>query len=107
MAYRKAKVLVHDTFAGILEETDRGFSFKYDEEYLHSPEAKPASLTLPLAHNTYISPTMFPFFDGLIPEGWLLTVVVKSWKLDIKDRMGLLRVACKDTIGAVTLEGIE
>jgi serine/threonine-protein kinase HipA len=50
---------------------------------------------------------MFPFFDGLIPEGWLLSVALDNWKLDAKDRMGLLGVACRDTIGAVALEKME
>jgi serine/threonine-protein kinase HipA len=50
---------------------------------------------------------MFPFFDGLIPEGWLLLVALDNWKLDSKDPMGLLNVACRDTIGAVTLENME
>lgn len=45
----------------------------------------------------------FLFFDGLIPEGWLLDVVSRNWKLDNKDRFGLLLVACKDCIGNVTI----
>jgi serine/threonine-protein kinase HipA len=49
---------------------------------------------------------MIPFFDGLIPEGWLLDITVKNWKLDTRDRMGLLLTACKDCIGAVSIEVI-
>jgi serine/threonine-protein kinase HipA len=44
---------------------------------------------------------MFPFFDGLIPEGWLLDIATKNWKLNPNDRMGLLMTCCKDCIGAV------
>jgi serine/threonine-protein kinase HipA len=44
---------------------------------------------------------MFPFFDGLIPEGWLLNIAVRTWKLDQRDRMGLLLTVCRDPIGAV------
>lgn len=33
---------------------------------------------------------MFPFFDGLIPEGWLLEIAVNNWKLNQRDRFGLL-----------------
>ena len=107
MAYRKARVYVHGIQAGILEETDDGYAFSYDEEYLANPDAKPVSLTLPLSSSPYTSQTMFPFFDGLIPEGWLLSVALDNWKLDAKDRMGLLGVACRDTIGAVALEKME
>jgi serine/threonine-protein kinase HipA len=50
---------------------------------------------------------MFPFFDGLIPEGWLLDVAEKSWKLNSRDRMGLLLACCKDCIGAVSVHPIN
>ena len=49
------------------------------------------------------SKTLFPFFDGLIPEGWLLGAVSRNWKIDITDRFGLLLVACKDGIGNVSI----
>lgn len=107
MAYRKVRVYIHDIQAGILEETDDGYAFSYDEKYLADPDAKPVSLTLPLSSSPYTSPTMFPFFDGLIPEGWLLSVALDNWKLDATDRMGLLSVACRDAIGAVALERME
>jgi serine/threonine-protein kinase HipA len=47
---------------------------------------------------------MFSFFDGLIPEGWLLRIAEKNWKLNERDRMGLLLACCKDCIGAVSIE---
>jgi serine/threonine-protein kinase HipA len=40
----------------------------------------------------------------LIPEGWLLEIAEKNWKLDPRDRMGLLLTCCKDCIGAVSVE---
>jgi HipA N-terminal domain len=46
---------------------------------------------------------MFPFFDGLIPEGWLLELAEHNWKLNARDRMGLLLACCKDCIGAVSI----
>jgi serine/threonine-protein kinase HipA len=50
---------------------------------------------------------MLPFFDGLIPEGWLLDIAIKNWKIDQRDRMGLLLSVCKDCIGAISIEKIE
>jgi serine/threonine-protein kinase HipA len=47
---------------------------------------------------------MFPFFDGLIPEGWLLEIAEKNWKLDARGRMGLLLACYRDCIGAVSIE---
>ena len=100
--FRTAFVYVRDAFAGTLSETDYGYSFSYDKEYLSS--AGPAvSLTLPLQKETYVSKILFPFFDGLIPEGWLLNVVSRNWKIDTKDRFGLLLVSCKDPVCNVSI----
>ena len=100
-AYRTAYVYVRDTFAGTLKETDAGYSFVYDSEYLAGEASTAVSLTLPMQAEEYTSKTLFPFFDGLIPEGWLLNIVTENWKIEPKDRFGLLLVACKDPIGNV------
>lgn len=102
-AFRNAYVYVRDIFAGVLSETDSGYRFAYDDDYLRSENASAVSLTLPLRDEPYDSGTLFPFFDGLIPEGWLLGVVSRNWKIDTKDRFGLLLVACKDGIGNVSI----
>ena len=101
--FRTAYVYVRDAFAGILKETDEGYSFKYDGEYTADNANAPVSLTLPLREEEYTSKWLFPFFDGLIPEGWLLNIVTHNWKLDSRDRFGILLVACKDPIGAVSI----
>ena len=102
-AFRTAFVYVRNAFAGTLAETDFGYSFSYDNNYLKSDQATAVSLTLPLSDEPYNSKTLFPFFDGLIPEGWLLNVVSRYWKIDTKDRFGLLLVACKAAIGYVSI----
>ena len=102
-AFRTAYVYIRNVFSGTLCETDEGYSFSYDEQYLSRKDASPVSLTLPLSEKTYTSKTLFSFFDGLIPEGWLLGVVSRNWKIDVKDRFGLLLVACKDGIGNVSI----
>ena len=101
--YRTAFVYVQDSFAGTLQETDEGYMFKYDEHYLSNPDMPSVSLTLPRQEAPFLSRTLFAFFDGLIPEGWLLNLVTHNWKLDQRDRFGLLLVACKDCIGAVSM----
>ncbi|MBC8401926.1 MAG: HipA N-terminal domain-containing protein [Candidatus Marinimicrobia bacterium] len=100
---RRAKVFYRDQLAGILEELADGYHFTYIAEYLNSDNARPVSLTLPLRPEHYQSTTMFSFFDGLIPEGWLLNIAEQNWKLDRRDRMGLLLACCQDCIGAVRL----
>ena len=100
---RKALVYVSDILAGELLETDVGYSFKYNAKYLAI--GNPAvSLTMPLQENSYTSENLFPFFDGLIPEGWLLDVVCHNWKLDERDRFGILLAACADPIGNVSIK---
>lgn len=103
-AFRIAYVYVRNVYAGKLRETDEGYSFSYDEQYLNYENASAVSLTLPLSKSTYVSKTLFPFFDGLIPEGWLLGVVSRNWKIDVNDRFGLLLIACKDGIGNVSIK---
>ncbi len=88
-AYRTARIDVKGVFAGLLREAEGGYDFCYDAGYLASDGAAAASLTLPLREMPYASPTLFPFFDGLIPEGWLLAVVSRNWKIDRSDRFGL------------------
>jgi len=100
---RSGKVFFQDKLAGILEENSDGYSFIYDKEYLADSKSKAISLTMPLSENAYQSAVIFPFFDGLIPEGWLLDVAVKNWKIDSRDRMGLLLKCCKDCIGAISI----
>lgn len=102
--YRTAYVYVRNTFAGTLKETDFGYSFLYDSEYLDNPTSTSVSITLPKSNKEYKSNILFPFFDGLIPEGWLLNVVSHNWKIDKNDRFGILLIACNDPIGNVSIK---
>ena len=79
-----------NVLAGVLTEDEYGYSFRYEPEYLDRPDAEPISLTMPLRADPYRDKVLFPFFDGLIPEGWLLDIADKSWKIDLRDRMSLL-----------------
>jgi len=91
-----------EELAGLLEETDEGsYLFIYNKNYLKIKSSQPVSLTLPLQIEPYHSKILFPFFDGLIPEGWLLNLSVKNWKINLNDRMGILLKTCEDCIGAV------
>lgn len=100
---RKGKVYYEDQFCGIIEETETGYRFTYNTEYINNQDSKAISKTLPLSQSAYTSKTIFPFFDGLIPEGWLLDIAQKHWKIDEHDRMGLLLTCCNDCIGAVSV----
>lgn len=100
---KKAKIYMHDREAGVLTEDENGFSFRYLDEYIDSEGAEAISLTLPLRREEYRDKVLFPFFDGLIPEGWLLNIAENNWKINQRDRMSLLLACCKDCIGAVSV----
>ena len=103
---RAGKVFVRKQFAGTIQETDTGYSFRYDPYYLRQEDARAVSLTLPLREEAFESNTLFPFFDGLIPEGWLLEIAVDNWKLNQNDRMGLLLACCRNCIGAASVREV-
>ena len=96
-------VFNHEIFAGTLTKKDAGYYFKYDSCYLKREEKSPISLTLPLRDEEYYSERLFPFFDGLIVEGFLHELAVKNWKLNRNDRFELLLKTGKHVIGSVSI----
>ena len=98
---RQAEIYRKDIFAGILTEEGGEYRFCYDETYLARKDAQPVSLAMPLQTEAFVSPVLFPFFDGLIPEGWLLDVALRNTDISILDRMSLLLLCCKECIGSV------
>lgn len=103
----KAEIKINNTRAGWLSQDENGYHFEYDSDYLELDNPQPISLTLPIQKTPFDSKVLFPFFDGLIPEGWLLDIAEKNWKLNPRDRMGLLLSCCKDCIGAVSVHPIN
>ena len=101
---KTAMVLYDGILAARLSETDEGYVLQYDEQYLEQTGNKSISLTLPKRKEPFNSKVLFPFFDGLIPEGWLLDIAVDHWKVKVNDRFELLLTTCRDTIGSVTVK---
>ena len=101
---KQARIYMYNAFVGILTEDENGYRFEYNSDYLANEKAESISLTLPLTDKAYISNVLHPFFDGLIPEGWLLDIAEKNWKINNRDRMSLLLACCKDCIGAVSVQ---
>ena len=99
----RPKVFLNDVFAGTLTENDMGYEFRYAPDYLKSDNAVAVSLTLPLTDQPYRDKVLFPFFDGLIPEGWLLDIAEQSWKISARDRFSLLLACCRDCIGNISV----
>ena len=104
---KKAEIKLHNHTAGWLIQDEHGYHFYYDADYLKMANAQPVSLTLPLDKAEYNSTVLFPFFDGLIPEGWLLNIAIANWKINERDRFGLLLTLCNDCIGCVSIKVIK
>ena len=81
--YRKGYIYVQEQYAGVLEETDEGYTFVYDSEYLNKENAVALSLTMPLQKEKYESNVLFPFFECRIrrsPRGDCLFFYLKREK---------------------------
>ena len=104
---RSAEIFYDTTLAGTLIETNDGeYTFRYSTEYVHNFPNQFITFTLPVRKEPYKSNRLFPFFEGLIPEGWLLNIASKNWKINPNDRMGLLLACCQNCIGAVSVQPI-
>ena len=104
---RRAEVFRKEVLAGVLTEDGGEYRFCYYEAYLARADAEPVSLTFPLQTEAFVSPVLFPFFDGLIPEGWLLDVALRNTDISILDRMSILLLCCKECIGSISVVPIN
>lgn len=105
---RSAEIFYDTILAGKLVETNDGeYTFTYTSDYVQHFPKKFITFTLPVRSEPYKSNRLFPFFEGLIPEGWLLNIASKNWKINPNDRMGLLLACCQNCIGAVSVQPIK
>ena len=101
---RRARIYYNNILAGILTETSDGeYIFHYEDDYVANYPEQFITFTMPVRSEPYRNNRLFPFFEGLIPEGWLLDIATKNWKINPGDKMGLLLVCCRDCIGAVSV----
>lgn len=104
---RSANVYYNGIFAGRLTENSEGYSFVYDRSYLAREPVKAISASLPVSAEPYRDKELFPFFRGLIPEGWLFDLNARALKIDPTDAFGMLLHTGRDCIGAVTVVNLE
>ena len=103
--YRRAQVYFNTEQAGILEEIESGYRFTYSSDFIKKDI--PISVSLPLRNEPYESKELFPFFEGVLPEGAYLEIVTSKFKVDKKDLFGIALKACAETIGAVSIKEIQ
>ena len=99
--YRRALVYFGTEQAGILEETGTGYRFTYNNDFIS--KGMPISVSLPLQKTVYESKELFPFFQGMLPEGAYLKTVASVLKVDKEDLFGIALKACEETIGAISI----
>lgn len=103
MTTRQAIVRLDGHRVGTLTEAGRRITYRYDTEWLANDRAVPISLTLPLTNQPYVTEGLHPFFENLLPEGWLLDLTTTALKISKDDAFGLLIATCADCIGAVEI----
>ena len=103
MKPRRAVVRIDGKRVGALSEVGRRVEFKYDDAWVAKPDAEPISLTLPVRKEPYVTEGLHPFFENLLPEGWLLEIATKKLKISKDDAFGLLLATCADCVGAVEI----
>jgi serine/threonine-protein kinase HipA len=92
---------------GTIAEIEVGTRFTYDAAWLERSDAEPISLTLPLRAEPYDSRSLHPFFENLLPEGWLLEIATRRLHITKEDAVGLLLAVCADCAGAVEIVTAE
>jgi HipA-like protein len=106
---RTAEVYRNDDLAGHLTEENRNsYIFRYDDTYFNDTTKPSISLTLPKTVCEHHSNHLFACFFNMLSEGANKLLQCRRLKIDEKDSFGLLlATAGSDTIGALTVKGIE
>lgn len=103
----KANVYLRNELAGLLEKLPSGyFQFSYYDAWIKQ-KGIPIGFAFPLRSAPVSSEILFPFFDNLIPEGWLLKSVEAIYKIDKNNRFALLLATGRETIGAIKVVPLD
>ena len=88
--------------AGYLVEWEK--NKRYEFSYLDEYSGPSISLTMPLAQKVYLFDQFPPFFDGFLPEGFMLEALLRKAKLDRDDRFEQLVRVGGEMVGNITVE---
>jgi len=98
-------VFLHNRKAGVLieEEKSSRYRYLYHSEY----DGPPISVTMPVEQREYKFDRFPPFFEGLLPEGVNLEMLLRTRKIDRDDPFSQLMAVGEDTVGAVTVREVD
>lgn len=103
----KANIYIRNELAGFLEKfPGNHFQFSYYEDWVKK-KGIPIGFAFPVNQSPVKSDELFPFFDNLIPEGWLLKSVESIYKIDKSNRFALLLATGRETIGAIKIVPLD
>lgn len=102
---KKAEVFMHGEKAGILieQKKNKRYRFSYNSDY-YGP---PISVTMPVGKKIFEYNHFPPFFEGLLPEGVNLDMLLRTKKIDRNDSFAQLIAVGEDTVGAVTIREVS
>jgi serine/threonine-protein kinase HipA len=69
-------------------------------------QGSPVSLEMPMAQSVYEYDRFPPFFEGVLPEGFMLDSLLKGSKIDRSDFMTQIITVGHDLVGNVTVEAM-
>lgn len=98
---RIAYIYFNGFFAGTITESPEGFTFIYDTNY--TINGTPIGFNYPFTQLRYFSTNLFPVFENLVSEGWLLDLQSSIQHIDKKDKFGILLNNGLDLTGAITV----
>ncbi|MBI9102622.1 MAG: HipA N-terminal domain-containing protein [Spirochaetales bacterium] len=88
-------------YAGELQESEIGYKYICNASYLET--GVPIGFNFPLSQAVYFNEELFPFFENLICEGWLLKLQSSIQYIDPSDKFGILIRNGKNLTGARAL----
>jgi len=106
---RILNVLMNGILVGQLEKTaGGGLAFKYDLQWLSSSNARPLSLSLPLATQQFFGDIVHHFFDNLLPDNpQVRSRIQRCFKVATDQPFDLLAKIGKECVGAIQLASGE
>ncbi|MDO9317287.1 MAG: HipA domain-containing protein [Gammaproteobacteria bacterium] len=87
---------------GVLSIEDERFTFRYLDEYVASA-GQPISVCMPVRDQIYTDRVVFPFFENLLPEGEIRTLLAARLKTSDNSFARLLDATGGDVAGALSI----
>jgi serine/threonine-protein kinase HipA len=100
----KLNIYVDRILAGVLVQvSDQEYSFEYEPNY----KLAPISLTIPVRESIYNFDQFPSALEGLLPEGIMLDLLLKKFKIDRSDLFSQLALVGSDLVGNLTVEKVS